>query len=76
MQVPKLGVKSELQLLAYTTAMLDLSPMAGLHHSLRQRWILNRLSAARDHTYIVMDTSWVLNLLNHNGSSSFHRLLP
>ena len=30
-----------------------------LHHSSRQRWILNPLSKARDWTCILLDTSWV-----------------
>jgi len=35
----------------------------------RQHWILNPLSKARDPAHILMDTSWVLNQLNHNGNS-------
>ena len=50
MEVPRLGVESELELQAYTTAraMPDPSPVCNLHHSSRQRWILNALSKARD----------------------------
>ena len=50
MEMPRLGVDSELQLPAYTTAtaMLDLSHICDLHHSSRQCWILNPLSEARD----------------------------
>ena len=50
MEVPRLGVELELQLLAYATAtaMPDLSRICDLHHSLQQRWILNPLSEARD----------------------------
>ena len=50
MELPRLGVKLELQLLAYTTATetQDLSCICNLHHSLRQRWILNPVSEARD----------------------------
>ena len=61
MELPRLGVKLELQLLAYTTATetQDLSCICNLHHSLRQRWILNPVSEARDWTYILVDTSWV-----------------
>ena len=40
-----------------------------LHHSLQQCWILNPLCEARDQTRILMDTSWVWNLLSHNGNS-------
>ena len=31
----------------------------------------NPLSGARDGTFDLMDTSWVLNLLNHRGNSSY-----
>ena len=52
MEVPKLGVKSELQLLAYARAitMPDPSQVCDLHHSSLQHWILNSLSEARDRT--------------------------
>ena len=33
MEVPSLGVKLDLQLLAYDTVMLDLSLVCNLHHS-------------------------------------------
>jgi len=51
-EVPRLGVQSELQLLAYTTATAtqDLSHICDLHHSSWQRLILNPLSEARDRT--------------------------
>ena len=57
MELPRLGDKSELQLLAYTTATAtrDLS------------LFLNPLSKARDEICILMDTS--LLLLRHNGNS-------
>ena len=57
MEVPRLGVESELQLLAYSTAtaMRDLSLVCDLHHSSRQCWILNPLSEARDRTRNLMD---------------------
>ena len=50
MEVPRLGVKLELQLLAYATVMAtpDLSHICKLHHSSGQRWILNPVSEARD----------------------------
>ena len=52
MEGPRLGVKSELQLPAYTTAtaMQDLSHLFDLHQSSWQRWILNPMSKARDQT--------------------------
>ena len=61
MEVPRLQVTLELQLLAYatTTAMGDLSCICDLHHSSWQRWILNPLSEARDQTCILTDTSQV-----------------
>ena len=70
MEVPRLGVESELLLLpADTTAMLDQSLICDLHHSLPQCQILNPLSKARERTHILMDTSRVLNLLSHSGNS-------
>ena len=59
MEGPRLGVKSELQLLAYTTATPDLSCVCDLHHSPWQCQILNPLSRARDRTHILLDISWV-----------------
>ena len=50
MELPRIGVESELQLLVYPTATAtpDLSYVCNLHHSSRQRWILNPLSEAKD----------------------------
>ena len=61
MEVPRLGVKSELQQLAYTTATAtrDPSHVCNLHHRSRQRQILNPLSEARDRTGFLMITSQV-----------------
>ena len=61
MQVPRLGVRFELQLEAYTTAtaMLDLSCVCDLHHSSWQCWIVNTLREARDRTHVFIDPSWV-----------------
>ena len=52
MEVPRLGVESELQLLAYVTATAtwDPSQVCNLHHSSQQRQILDLLSEARDRT--------------------------
>ena len=64
MEVPRLGVESELQLQAYTTATAtpDPSHVCDLHRSSQQRQILNPRSEARDGTHIFMDTSWVHHL--------------
>ena len=61
MEVPRLGVQSELQLLAYTiaTGTPNLSHVCDLHHSSWQHQIINRLSKARDQTYILMDASQI-----------------
>ena len=61
MEVPRLGVQSELELLAYTTATAtqDPSRVWDLHHSSRQRQILNPTSETRDRTCILMDTRQV-----------------
>ena len=62
MEVPRLGVESEVQLLAYTTATAtpDLSLVCDLYHSSWQCQILNPLSEARGRTCILMDTSQVV----------------
>ena len=53
MEVPSLGLESELQLLAYTTAKATWDPS----------WVCNLhpdpLSKDRDWTHILMDTSWI-----------------
>ena len=61
MEVPRLAVELELQLLAYTTAAATPGPscICDLHHSSGQCRILNTLSEARDQSYILMDTSQV-----------------
>ena len=50
MEVPRLGVELELQLMAYTTATAtqNLSHVCNLHHSSQQRRILNAVTKARD----------------------------
>ena len=73
MEVLRLEVKLELQLwLAYatTTAKRDLSCILKLCLRLWQHWILNPLTLARDLTCILMDASWVLNLLSHSWNSN------
>jgi len=61
MEVPRLGVESELQLPAYATAIAtqDPSRVCDLHHSSQQHQILDPLSEARDQTHVLMDTNWV-----------------
>ena len=70
-EVPRLGVQSELQLPASTTATArpDLNHIYKLHHSSWPHQILNPLNKAKDRTSILMDTRWLLNLLSHNGNS-------
>ena len=48
MEVPRLGIISELQLLATAAAVPDPSCVCDLHHSSWQHRILNPLSKARD----------------------------
>ena len=75
MEVPRLGVESELQLPAYTraTATRDPSHVCDLHHS---SWhtphrILNPLNKARDQTHNLVVPSQIRELLSHDGDSSF-----
>ena len=61
MEVPRLGVESELQLMAYTTATATWDPcyVCNLHHSSQQCRILNPLSKARDRTHNLMVPGWI-----------------
>ena len=61
MEVPRLGVETELQLQVYTTAtaMQDLSHVFDLYQNSWQYWILNPLSKARDRTCNLMVPSWI-----------------
>ena len=63
MEVPRLGVELELQLLAHTTttATQELRHICNLHHSSWQHWIVNPLNEARDQTCNLMNTSQVLH---------------
>ena len=74
MEVPRLGIKLELQLLTYTTAtaMWDPSHICKLHHSSRQCQIPNLLSNARDQTCILMDTGRIWFPLSHDRNSDVH----
>ena len=61
MEVPWLGVESELQLLAYAAAaaMQTLSYTCDLCHSSQEHQILNPLSGIRDQSHFITGTSWV-----------------
>ena len=74
MEVPGLGIQSELelQLPAYTTA--TATPDPSHISSLCHRWqcqVLYSLREARDWTCIPMGASWVLHPLIHQGNSYF-----
>ena len=71
LEVPRLGVESELQLQVYTTATATRDPrcVCNLCCSFQQCWILNPLSEARARICILMDTSQVPNLRSHTGNS-------
>ena len=77
MEVPRLGVESELQLSAYTTATAtwDLNDVCKLHHSLWQRWILNPMSEASDWIPILMDISQAPYLWAITGTSPLTLLI-
>ena len=61
MEVPRLGVESELQLPAYATATAtpDLILVCDLHDSSQQRQIFNPLSKAKDRTLNLMVPSQI-----------------
>jgi len=78
MEVPRLGVESELQLPAYTTAtaMPDTSQVCNLHHSSQQHWILNPVNEARGWSHILMDTSQVHDCWVTTGTPLLEILFP
>ena len=61
MEVPRLGVEMELQLLSYATAIAKQDPscVCDLLHSSQRCWILNPLSEATDQTCNLMVTSQI-----------------
>ena len=67
MEVPRLGVESELQLLAWTTTTATWDPRR--IRDLPTHWIINPLSEARNQTHILMDISQILNPLSYDGNS-------
>ena len=71
MEVPRLGVESELQLLAYTTATAtpDLSHLCNLHCSLQQHWSLTHWVKPGIEPESSWTLCWVLNLPSHSGNS-------
>ena len=69
MEVHRLGVISELQLPAYTTATQDPSHICYLHHSSQQRLIPDPLSKARDQTCLLMGTSQICFCHTTTGTS-------
>ena len=71
MEVPRLGVESELLLLTYATATASWDPswVCDLHHSSQQCWILNPLSEARDWTCNLMVPSHIHLPLRHDRNS-------
>ena len=73
MEVPRLGVKSELQLLAYAsaTATEDPSRVCNPHHSSQQCQILNTLSKARDRNHNLMVPSRIRFCCTTTGTPRF-----
>ena len=59
LEVPRLGIYSELQLPACATDTWDLNRICDLHHSSQQCQILNRLNKARDQTHSLMVPSQI-----------------
>ena len=70
MEIPRIGVQSELHVPAYATATATLDPsyICNLHHRSQQRWIFNPLSKAKDRTLVLMDPSWVCYLWATKGT--------
>ena len=70
MEVPRLGVESELWLLVTVTAtvMQHLSHICDLQHSSQQWQISDPLREAMDGNYILMDTSWILFCCTRKGT--------
>ena len=73
MEIPRLGVKLELQLLAYATTIAtpDASHVCDLHHSSWQCWILKPVSRARarDQNHVPMAYYLDSLLLSHKRNS-------
>ena len=71
MEVPRLGVESELQLLAYITATAtpDLSFIWDLHCSLQQHQSLTHRARPGIEPVSSWTLCWILNLLSHSENS-------
>ena len=71
MEIPRLGVESELHLpaCATATATLDPSHLCNLHH-IQQHWILNPLNEARDWIRVLVDSSQVCYWWSTTGTNS------
>ena len=71
MEVPRLGVKSEQQLPAFTTATPtpDPSLFCDLHHS--SLTVMLATERGQAGTHVLMDSCLVLNLLSHNENSLY-----
>ena len=61
MEVPRLEIEIELQLLAYAAdrTISDLNQIGDIHNNSWQHWILNPLSEARDQIHNLMDYSQI-----------------
>ena len=77
MEVSRLGVKSELQRPAYTTATATPNPsqVCNLHHSSRQHRNLNPLSKARNPTRNLMAPSRICSCFTMMGTPDFCLLI-
>ena len=76
MEVPRLAVKSELELPAYAIAIAtrDLSRICELHHSSPQCLIPDLLIKAKDRTLILMDTSRICFHCSREADKSLQEL--
>ena len=74
MEIPRLGVKLELQLPAYVTATAtwDPSHVCNLHQSSQQYQVPNPLSKDRDQTHIPMVISWICFCCATTGTPNSH----
>ena len=70
MEVPRLGVKSELQSTSQPQQ-CEIQATSVTHATAcsNARFFLNPLSKTRDQTHILMDISQIFNKLSHNGNS-------